>query len=158
MANVKFLTGTDFSKLPTYSPTTIGNIYFCVDTTNSDVSKWNGKIIYDSDHGRIVMSTQAVSAEKDIFFNNIIDYLKEAEVIEDPNGGKLLHLVRGSGDAIDLHMCEVELVITEDYIEVAEIRDNIISSGSTYSSQKIEEKLANANGNSLWYNLDGTEL
>ena len=40
--------------------------------------KRNGKIIYDSDHGRIVMSTQAISAEKDIFFNNIIDYLKEA--------------------------------------------------------------------------------
>ena len=41
MANVKFLTGTDFSKLPTYNPSTIGNIYFCVDTTNSDVSKFS---------------------------------------------------------------------------------------------------------------------
>ena len=39
MANVRFLTGTDFSKLPPYSASTIGNIYFCVDTTKEDVSK-----------------------------------------------------------------------------------------------------------------------
>lgn len=158
MANVKFLTGTDFSKLPTYSSSTIGNIYFCVDTTNKDVSKWNGKIIYDSDHGRIVMSTQAVSAEKDIFFNNIIDYLKEAELLDDPSGGKLLHLIKGSGDSTDLHMCEVELIPSDEYITIPEIKDNVVADDSTYSSAKIEQKLANVNGNSLWYNLDGTEL
>ena len=158
MANVRFLTGTDFSKLPSYSASTIGNIYFCVDTTKEDVSKWNGKIIYDSDSGRIVMSTQAVSAEKDKFFNNITDYLKEAELLDDPSGGKLLQLTTGSGTTVDFHMCEVELVLSDEYILVPEIKDNVIADDSTYSSAKIEEKLANVSGNSLWYKLDGTEL
>ena len=55
-------------------------------------------------------------------------------------------------------MCEVELVLSDEYIVIPEIKDNVISSESTYSSAKIEQKLANASGNSLWYKLDGTEL
>ena len=95
------------------------------------------------------MSTQAVSAEKDIFFNNIIDYLKEAELLDDPSGGKLLHLIKGSGDSTDLHMCEVELITSDEYITIPEIKDNVVADDSTYSSAKIEQKLANVNGNSL---------
>lgn len=63
MAKLKFLTGTDINKLPAYSSSTVGQVYFLTDTTSSDTTKWIGKIIYDSPTGRLVMSTNALSAE-----------------------------------------------------------------------------------------------
>ena len=53
--NVKFLTGSNTDNLPAYSQNTIGQIYFIVDTTNKDSSLWNGKLIYDSPQGRLIM-------------------------------------------------------------------------------------------------------
>ena len=61
--NVKFLTGSNTDNLPAYSQNTIGQIYFIVDTTNKDSSLWNGKLIYDSPQGRLIMSTRALTAE-----------------------------------------------------------------------------------------------
>ena len=55
-------------------------------------------------------------------------------------------------------MCEVELIPSDEYVIIPEIKDNVVADDSTYSSAKIEQKLANASGNSLWYKLDGTEL
>lgn len=39
MANLRFLQGTDIKKLPAYSSSTVGQIYFLTDTTNKDTTK-----------------------------------------------------------------------------------------------------------------------
>lgn len=114
MSNVKFLQGTDLKALPTYSTNTVGQVYFYTDTSNSDSNYWDGRIIFDSPKGRITMSTQALLAEKDINYKDLIEYLCDAEVVYDSNKNPTeLIFTRGNGSTLSFAIPKAVRDVTE---------------------------------------------